>query len=151
MNSSQAGIAEAGAGAGDVEQSAGNRRDDAELACWREPKRRSRCPARRAQSLTRIPLQRFRARRLPAALTVSWRRSALTARERNQTGQGREVEDWTIGFDYSRSVGKFDAPIGTKTDNFLWRGRFDSAAILESQSVVESTKRRPPNSAPKPS
>jgi cobalt-zinc-cadmium efflux system outer membrane protein len=31
-------------------------------------------------------------------------------------------EDWTIGFDYSRSVGKFDAPIGTKTDNFLGVG-----------------------------
>ena len=28
-------------------------------------------------------------------------------------------EDWTVGFDYSRSVGKFNAPIGTKTDNFL--------------------------------
>lgn len=31
-------------------------------------------------------------------------------------------EDWTVGFDYSRSVGKFDAPIGTKTDNFLGVG-----------------------------
>lgn len=31
-------------------------------------------------------------------------------------------EDWTAGFDYSRSVGKFDAPIGTKTDNFLGVG-----------------------------
>ena len=30
--------------------------------------------------------------------------------------------DWTVGFDYSRSVGKFDAPIGTKTDNFLGVG-----------------------------
>ena len=27
--------------------------------------------------------------------------------------------DWTVGFDYSRGVSKFDAPIGTKTDNFL--------------------------------
>ena len=31
-------------------------------------------------------------------------------------------EDWTVGFDYSRSVSKFDAPIGTKTDNFLGVG-----------------------------
>lgn len=31
-------------------------------------------------------------------------------------------EDWTVGFDYSRSVGKFAAPIGTKTDNFLGVG-----------------------------
>lgn len=31
-------------------------------------------------------------------------------------------EDWTVGFDYSRSVGKFTAPIGTKTDNFLGVG-----------------------------
>ena len=31
-------------------------------------------------------------------------------------------EDWTVGFDYSRSVGQFDAPIGTKTDNFLGVG-----------------------------
>lgn len=30
-------------------------------------------------------------------------------------------EDWTVGFDYSRSVGN-DAPIGTKTDNFLGVG-----------------------------
>lgn len=28
-------------------------------------------------------------------------------------------EDWTVGFDYSRSVSKFTAPIGTKADNFL--------------------------------
>lgn len=31
-------------------------------------------------------------------------------------------EDWTVGFDYSRGVSKFDAPIGTKTDNFLGVG-----------------------------
>ena len=31
-------------------------------------------------------------------------------------------EDWTVGFDYSRSVGKFGAPIGTKEDNFLGVG-----------------------------
>ncbi len=31
-------------------------------------------------------------------------------------------EDWTVGFDYSRAVGKYDAPIGTKTDNFLGVG-----------------------------
>ena len=31
-------------------------------------------------------------------------------------------EDWTVGFDYSRSVGKFGAPIGTKTDNFIGVG-----------------------------
>lgn len=28
-------------------------------------------------------------------------------------------EDWTVGFDYSRDVGKFDAPIGNKTDDFI--------------------------------
>jgi cobalt-zinc-cadmium efflux system outer membrane protein len=31
-------------------------------------------------------------------------------------------EDWTVGFDYSRGVSRFDAPIGTKTDNFLGVG-----------------------------
>ena len=31
-------------------------------------------------------------------------------------------EDWTVGFDYSRSVSKFDAPIGNKTDEFLGVG-----------------------------
>jgi cobalt-zinc-cadmium efflux system outer membrane protein len=31
-------------------------------------------------------------------------------------------EDWTVGFDYSRDVSKSDAPIGTKTDNFLGVG-----------------------------
>ena len=31
-------------------------------------------------------------------------------------------EDWTVGFDYSRSVSKFDAPIGNKTDEFLGIG-----------------------------
>lgn len=28
-------------------------------------------------------------------------------------------EDWTVGFGYSRSVGKFDSPIGTKADNLI--------------------------------
>ena len=28
-------------------------------------------------------------------------------------------EDWTVGFGYSRTVGKFDSPIGTKRDNLL--------------------------------
>jgi cobalt-zinc-cadmium efflux system outer membrane protein len=28
-------------------------------------------------------------------------------------------EDWTVGFDYSRGMSKFAAPIGTKEDNFL--------------------------------
>lgn len=31
-------------------------------------------------------------------------------------------EDWAVGFVYNRDVGKFDAPIGTKTDNFLGVG-----------------------------
>jgi cobalt-zinc-cadmium efflux system outer membrane protein len=28
-------------------------------------------------------------------------------------------EDWTVGFSYSRSVGKFSSPIGTKTDDLI--------------------------------
>lgn len=28
-------------------------------------------------------------------------------------------EDWTVGFGYSRSVGKFNSPIGTKTDDLI--------------------------------
>ena len=59
-------------------------------------------------------------------------------------------EDWTVGFDYSRSVSKFDAPIGTKTDNFLgvgvsiplpfWnqnQGRISEAQTTQQRAVAE--------------
>lgn len=59
-------------------------------------------------------------------------------------------EDWTVGFDYSRSVGKYDAPIGTKTDNFLgvgisiplpfWnqnQGRISEAQATQQRAVAE--------------
>lgn len=59
-------------------------------------------------------------------------------------------EDWTVGFDYSRSVGKFDAPIGTKTDNFfgvgvsiplpLWnrnQGRVSEAQATQQRAEAE--------------
>jgi len=59
-------------------------------------------------------------------------------------------EDWTVGFDYSRSVSKFDAPIGTKTDNFLgvgvsiplpfWnqnQGRVSEAQTTQQRAVAE--------------
>lgn len=59
-------------------------------------------------------------------------------------------EDWTVGFDYSRSVSKFDAPIGTKTDNFLgvgvsiplpfWnqnQGRVSEAQATQQRAVAE--------------
>lgn len=61
-------------------------------------------------------------------------------------------EDWTVGFDYSRSVGKFDAPIGTKTDNFLgvgvsiplpfWnrnQGRISEAQATQQRAEAELT------------
>jgi cobalt-zinc-cadmium efflux system outer membrane protein len=60
--------------------------------------------------------------------------------------------DWTVGFDYSRSVGKFDAPIGTKTDNFLgvgvsiplpfWnrnQGRISEAEATQQRAEAELT------------
>ncbi len=59
-------------------------------------------------------------------------------------------EDWTVGFDYSRAVGKFDAPIGTKVDNFLgvgvsiplpfWnqnQGRISEAQATRQRAVAE--------------
>jgi outer membrane protein, heavy metal efflux system len=59
-------------------------------------------------------------------------------------------EDWTVGFDYSRSVSKFDAPIGTKTDEFLgvgvsiplpfWnqnQGRVSEAQATQTRAVAE--------------
>ena len=58
--------------------------------------------------------------------------------------------DWTVGFDYSRAVGKFDAPIGTKVDNFLgvgvsiplpfWnqnQGRISEAQATRQRAVAE--------------
>lgn len=33
--------------------------------------------------------------------------------------QAGKWEDWTVGFAYSRSVGKFSTPIGTKADNLI--------------------------------
>lgn len=59
-------------------------------------------------------------------------------------------EDWTAGFDYSRSVGKFGAPIGTKADNFfgislsvplpLWnknQGRVSEAQATQRRAEAE--------------
>ncbi len=61
-------------------------------------------------------------------------------------------EDWTVGFEYSRGVSKFDAPIGTKTDNFLgvgvsiplplWnrnQGRLTEAQATQQRAEAEMT------------
>lgn len=59
-------------------------------------------------------------------------------------------EDWTVGFGYSRSVGKFDSPIGTKTDDLigislsvplpLWNnhnGKISEAQVTRQQKIAE--------------
>lgn len=59
-------------------------------------------------------------------------------------------EDWTVGFGYSRSVGKFDSPIGTKTDNLIgvsisiplpfWNnnsGKISEAQVNRQRNVAE--------------
>lgn len=66
--------------------------------------------------------------------------------------RAKKWEDWTVGFDYSRSVSKFDAPIGTKTDNFLgvgvsiplpfWnqnQGRISEAQATQQRAEAELT------------